>query len=112
MQPEVRKYLFDILEAARSIEHYTAGLMYADYLTNNMAQAAVERKFEINGEALNRIRRLDSSVLARISEPERIIGFRNVISHGYDEIDSEIVWAAIENHLPRLTEEVRVLLGT
>jgi uncharacterized protein with HEPN domain len=49
MQPEVKKYLFDILEAAKSIEHYTSGLTYSDYITNNMAQAVVERKFEIIG---------------------------------------------------------------
>jgi len=110
MQPEVKKYLFDILEAARSIEHYAAGMTYRDYLTNNMAQAAIERKFEIIGEALSRIGRLDSSVLNSISEHQRIIGFRNVIIHGYDAIDSDIVWDAIQNHLPILKQQVRDLL--
>jgi uncharacterized protein with HEPN domain len=46
MQLEVKKHLFDILEAARSIEDYTRGLDYSDYRDNGMLQAAVERKFE------------------------------------------------------------------
>jgi uncharacterized protein with HEPN domain len=82
MQLEVKKHLFDVLEAARSIEGYTRGLDYAGYRDNGMLQAAVERKFEIIGEALNRIKKSDSAVLAKISEYERIISFRNVISHG------------------------------
>jgi uncharacterized protein with HEPN domain len=110
MQLEVKKCLFDILEASESIEEYTSGLDYRGYLADGMLQAAVERKFEIIGEALNRIKKLDNSILGSISEHERIIGFRNVITHGYDALEPEIVWAAIQNHLPKLKEEVRELL--
>ena len=111
MQLEVKKCLFDILEAARDIEDYTSRLDYSDYLGNGMLQAAVERKFEIIGEALNRIKKSDSSVAAKISEYERIISFRNVISHGYDAVDSDIVWNAIQHHLPILRQEVQDLLN-
>jgi uncharacterized protein with HEPN domain len=111
MQLEAKKHLFDILEAAGSIEDYTHGLDYSDYRNNGMLQAAVERKFEIIGEALNRIKKSDSAVLAKISEYERIISFRNVISHGYDAVDLDIVWNAIQHHLPRLRQEVEDLLN-
>lgn len=70
----------------------------------------MERKFEIIGEALIRVKRLDISALDHISEHDRIIGFRNVISHGYDAIDTEIVWDAIQNHLPTLKRETEKLL--
>jgi uncharacterized protein with HEPN domain len=80
MQLEVKKCLFDILEASKSIEEYASGLEYRDYLADGMLQAAVERKFEVIGEALNRIKKLDRSILGRISEHERIIGFRNLDS--------------------------------
>jgi uncharacterized protein with HEPN domain len=76
-----------------------------------MAQAAVERKFEIIGEALNRISASDPAILKRISGYRRIIGFRNVISHGYDVVDLEIVWDAVRNHLPVLIREVEELLA-
>lgn len=111
MQLEVKAYLFDILQAARDIETYTDGLAFVDFMHNGMVQAAVERKFEIIGEALSRIRRLDASILEHISEHRRIIGFRNVIIHGYDVIDREIVWDAVKNHLPKLKAEVEQLLA-
>jgi uncharacterized protein with HEPN domain len=59
MQHEVGKYLFDITQAASEIEEFTRGLTYAQYAADTKTQAAVERKFEIIGEALNRIKRLD-----------------------------------------------------
>jgi uncharacterized protein with HEPN domain len=110
MQLDVKKYLFDILNAAKNIEEYTCGLEYTDYLADSQVQAAVERKFEIIGEALNRIKRLDSRVLESISEHQRIIGFRNVITHGYDALDTELVWDAVRNHLPTLIKQVEQLL--
>ena len=108
--PDIKKYLFDVVTAAQSIEQYTADLEFADYTADEMVQAAVERKFEIIGEALSRIRRLDDSLLEGISEHERIIGFRNVIIHGYDTIDVDIVWDAVTNHLPKLKQQARQLL--
>jgi uncharacterized protein with HEPN domain len=109
--PDIKKYLFDAFDAAESVEQYTSGLAYSDYVADAMVQAAVERKFEIIGEALSRIRRLDSSLLDNISEHERIIGFRNVIIHGYDAIDVDIVWDAIKNHLPKLKQQIQRLLN-
>ena len=76
-----------------------------------MVEAAVERKFEIIGVALNRIKRLDISLLDGIAEHERMIGFRNVITHGYDTIDLDIVWDVISNHLPKLKEQLQHLLN-
>lgn len=76
-----------------------------------MVQAAVERKFEIIGEALNRLKHLDETVLAAIPQHGRIIGFRNVITHGYDAIEPELVWDAIQNHLPALGRVVEELLS-
>jgi len=77
-----------------------------------MAQAAVERKFEIIGEALNREARLDESILSNMQQHKRIIGFRNVIAHGYDTVDPELVWDAVQNHLPQLQIQVKQLLET
>jgi len=111
MRLETKKHLFDILEAARDIEEYTSGLECSDFIKSGMVQAAVERKFQIIGEALNRIKQLDSSILQSISEHQRIIAFRNIIVHGYDVIDSEIIWDAVKNHLPKLKNEVEWLLN-
>jgi uncharacterized protein with HEPN domain len=111
MQHEVRKYLFDIAQAAGEIQMFTRDLAYTQYMTDAKTQAAVERKFEIIGEALNRIKRLAPDILAAIPQHQRIIGFRNVISHGYDIVDPELVWDAIRNHLPVLKSVVESLLN-
>ncbi len=40
----------------------------------------------------------------------RIIGFRNILIHGYDTVDDTIVWGAISGHLPTLISEIQELL--
>ena len=111
MRNEVKKTLFDIITAARNIEEYTVGLDYSNFIENGMIQAAVERKFQIIGEALNRIKQYDDAILLNISEYQSIIAFRNILVHGYDVIDSEIVWDVIKNHLPKLIEEIETLIN-
>ena len=58
------------------------------------------------GEALVRISEIESELLDSIPESEKIIGFRNVLVHGYDLIDDQTVWSAIESHLTTLLDEV------
>ena len=65
-----------------------------------MLRSAVERQFEIIDEALNQPRRNDPAPAVRIPERGRIVGFRNLLIHGYDEIDSEDVWRIVEVDLP------------
>lgn len=76
-----------------------------------MLRSAVERQFEIIGEALNQLRRIDPALAARIPGLGRVIGFRNVLIHGYDEIDSPGVWRVVETDLPPLRDRVAGLLA-
>jgi len=110
MQIEVKKHLFDILEAVKEIEGYVKGIDYAVFSAQSITQAAVERKFEIIGEALNRLLRDDAGVFGRIAEGQRIIGFRNILAHGYDIVDRAIIWDIIKNHLSVLRSDVERLL--
>jgi len=107
-----KKHLFDIQQSIRSIVTYTQDLDENAYLANQMVQAAVERKFEIIGEALNRLSRDDDDVLAEIRDYQRIIGFRNILAHGYDAIDQHLVWDAVQNHLTPLSEDVERLMSS
>ena len=54
----------------------------------------------------------DMQLLESISEYHRIIGFRNILIHGYDIVDEMIVWKAVENHLPVLIKEVQKILDS
>ena len=112
MKHDAEAYLHDIQEAGGHILEFTKGMSEEDYRKNELVKAAVERKFFVIGEALARLRKEYPALLDRISDTEKIIGFRNVLGHGYDIIDDATVWSAIENHLPKLLEEVGILQDT
>ena len=105
-----KKLLLDVCEAGESILQHTAGQSLAQYSADRFFRRAVEREFEIIGEALNRIDRLDSATAGRISELRKIVDFRNRIIHGYDTVDDAVVWGIVETHLPSLIREVSALL--
>lgn len=76
MNDEIRKNLVDILQAAEEIQRFTLGINFQAFQGSPVTQRAVERDFEIIGEALNRIKRIDDNILKHISGHHRIIGFR------------------------------------
>jgi uncharacterized protein with HEPN domain len=79
---EIRKYLFDIDQACSVIESFTSGKSFEDYEASALLRSAVERQFEIVGEALGRMIKADASLAEHVSHSGRIIGFRNRLIHG------------------------------
>ena len=110
MRREVRKYLYDIQRAAGLLEEFTAGKTFADYQRESMFRAAVERELGIIGEAIAQLARTDETAAAAISGHRRIIAFRNVLIHGYADVDDRLVWDVLQANLPVLASEVAVLL--
>jgi uncharacterized protein with HEPN domain len=110
MQPESPKLLEDARGAIAYILAKTHGLSLDAYLADDVLRPAVERHFEIIGEALNRLAKRDPQTVARIDNYAQIIAFRNVLIHGYDAIDHRRVWDAIKNHLLVLHEQIVALL--
>lgn len=110
MTVATKKLLLDVREAGESILNHTVGRTLAEYSADRFFRRAVEREFEIIGEALNRLDRLDPPTAARVTELRRIVDFRNRIIHGYDTVDDEVVWGIAEKHLPVLVKEAVSLL--
>jgi uncharacterized protein with HEPN domain len=106
MQHEAEKYLFDILSAARDILEFVGNMSFDEYHANKLVKAAVERKFEIIGEALNRISRHSPATADAIQDYAKIIAFRNIVIHGYDVVSDPIVWDVVQNKLPLLIADV------
>ena len=79
MNDKTRKLLFDVLDSGRAIRHWRTGRTYEEYLSDRQFRRAVEREFEIIGEALNRLSAEDAGVAAQIAELPRIVAFRNRI---------------------------------
>lgn len=110
MRLESKKYLFDILQAARKLEQFSQDKAFPDYEADALLRSAVERQFEIIGEALRRLAKDDPETAGRIAEHQRIISFRNILIHGYAEIDDRLVWDILRGKLPKLLEQVQSLL--
>ena len=110
MRLEARKYLYDIEQAAARLEGFVAGKTLEDYLAHAMLRAAVERQFEIIGEALRRLAKEDPEIVVRIRDHQRIIAFRNILIHGYADVDDRVVWDVLQTKLPTLLREVEALL--
>ena len=111
MRPErTPKTLEDIRDAAAFVLAVTEGKELGDYSRERLLRQAVERNFEIVGEAVGRLLRDDPDAAFRLSERRRIVEFRNVLIHGYDLVDDELVWDTIKTKLPVLLAEVERLL--
>lgn len=112
MQLEKQKLLEDIRQAAEAVQRYTRGKSLNDYLMDDQLQASVERKFEIMGEALNRLRKLDAEMVEGVEDYRKIIAFRNTLIHGYSAVDNRIVWDIVSTHLFKLHQTIQQLLGS
>jgi uncharacterized protein with HEPN domain len=110
MRREPGAFLWDIREAATRIQEFVAGLSFDVFSSNALVRSAVERQFEIIGEALNQLSRIAPQLVDQIPEAPRIIAFRNILIHGYAVLDQQIVWRVIQDHLPPLAAAVERLL--
>ena len=105
MQPEQRDaaYLWDMLDAAQTVEQLSSGFDFTQYSNDRRTQLAIERSLEIIGEAAGRV-----STSFRNAHPEipwrQIIGQRNVLIHEYGEIKQERIWKVVRENVPQLIE--------
>ncbi|MGH9622823.1 MAG: HepT-like ribonuclease domain-containing protein [Bryobacteraceae bacterium] len=99
-------YLEHIANRIARIERATSGVDFAGFRGNEDLQAAIERYIEVIGEAAGKLSQ-HSRDLAPDVPWSQVIGARNVIVHGYAEIEPDRIWDIVRNHLPSL----RVAVG-
>lgn len=104
-------YLEDIQDSIAKIDQYTKELNFDGFAGDEMCQDAVIRHLEIIGEAANKI-----STDFLQTHPNLVIkpaiGMRNMLIHGYDQVDDETVWQTIQESLPTLNQQIKTILGT
>lgn len=110
MQLESKKHLEDIRRASQCILEFIEGHDFLDYSESDLLRSAVERQFEIVGEALNRLKKTDLGTANKITDYSQIISFRNILIHAYDVIEDAVVWDVAQEKLPILHNEVVGLL--
>ena len=111
MRPEIAKLLYDARVACGAINAFTAGKDFPAYAADALLRSAVERQFEIVGEALGRAVRLEPDLERSIPEIHRIVGLRNRLIHGYDSVDDQLVWDLVQTKLPALSRILDQALG-
>lgn len=67
-----------------------------------MLRSAVERQFEIIGEAFAALRRMNPDLAASIPDLPCIVAFRNILVHSYATVDDSLIWGVVEGNLPGL----------
>lgn len=103
---KIRKWLLDCEQAILAIESFLEDDPdFRAYQDNLMMRRAVEREFEILGEAVNRI--LHQQPDFPITDGRKIVNLRNHIIHKYDNVSDEIIWGIIHNNLPQLKVEIQ-----
>lgn len=104
-----RERLLDIAEAIERIEKYTCRGRAA-FEEDELIQTWVLYHLQVIGEA---VRALSSETTSSTDEIEwqKIVGMRNILVHNYFSIDTDIVWAVIENDLSRLKDSVVSILN-
>jgi len=111
MQRETAAFLWDAHEAAGLIREFVSGHNFETFSASALICSAVERQFEIIGEALNRLSKIAPEIAGQIPELAQIVGFRNVLIHGYAALDKAVVWKVIQEDLGALEEAVQRLLA-
>lgn len=110
MRRSVDLYLQDMLQAGKDIQRFTEGKTLQDYVNDRLLSAAVERLFEIIGEALSQRSKYYPNEEPVTASQQRIIDFRNRIIHGYFGVNDEVVWSAVKVYLPAFLDDVAALI--
>ena len=98
------------LLAIRRVPNFLARRSLSEYLGDEFCQSAVERQLEIAGDALGQLRKLDAALFARIPDGGLIVGFRNVLAHGYATLDQRRVYDIASTRTPGLRAALEQLL--
>ena len=112
MPRDPRAWLTDIVAACDLLFAFTRGKTFSDYAGDPLLRSAVERQFQIIGEALRVTLQHNPELAASITDVRAIIAFRNQLTHAYSAVDHATVWGLLERRVPQLQAEVTRLLAT
>jgi uncharacterized protein with HEPN domain len=110
MRREAAKLLWDAREASDRIVRFVGARSFDHYLDDEVVRSAVERQFEVIGEALGRLRAIDPEVARRVPRLAQLVALRQLLLHQYADSDSRLVWDVVKTRLPAVREALRHLL--
>ena len=98
-----------MLDAAREAQQMAKGKSRADLDTDRPLNLSLVRLLEIVGEAAARVPEKERERYPGIPWPQ-IVGLRNRLIHGYDNVDFDILWQIVVQDLPPLIGELEKIL--
>lgn len=110
MRSDSPAFIWDALQAARAVSTFILDVDFDQYSGDLMRRSAVERQFEIIGEALNNLRRADPEIAGHIPGLTDAVGLRNILIHGYAAVVDERVYDTAVGDVPTLIEVLSALL--
>lgn len=96
---ELRDYINDLIEACEDILSFTKGMSYSEFTDDRKTVNAVIRSLEVIGEATKKLPTSFKNNFPNIPW-KQMAGMRNKLIHEYFGIDKQMVWQAIEKHIP------------
>lgn len=111
MDEYILKHLQDILNAISDLERVFEGftMRYDVFEKDDLRRWAVERKTEIMGEAMTRIRKHNPDFA--IPNGKEVIKTRNRLIHGYDSVETEFLWGLVIRHIPQLKKDIEEIMS-
>lgn len=102
--------LLDIRKAILELEEIFKGYprRYDVFEKDDLRRTAVERKTEIMGEAMARIRRFDPNF--QIPNSKDVIATRNRLIHSYDSVQPDFLWTLVVKYIPELKVDIEALI--
>lgn len=102
-------FLNHIIESIGLIKDYLKDISIDDFYRSISTQDMVYRRLEIIGEAVKNL-----TPEFKLNHPDinwkKIAGLRDVLIHNYFGIDAELAWKAATEELPKLEEQIKIIL--
>jgi uncharacterized protein with HEPN domain len=99
-----------MLDHAREAVTLLYGKTRDDLANTRLLQLGLVRLVEIIGEAAARVSK-DMQARHTSIPWEDVVGMRNKLIHGYDQVDLGILWDTVTDDLPQLIQELEAALS-
>jgi len=111
MRPETAGSVADACWPPNAYWKLLTGIDLGQYEASWQLQSVVERQFLILGEAIVRVRQLETPIFDKLPDSDSIVRFRNLLVHAYDLIDPKRVYAIATEDLPAFTPALTQLVA-
>jgi uncharacterized protein with HEPN domain len=108
MQLEAKKFLYDIKQAIHLLEEFAASKNFDNCIEDAMRRSGGNWNHRRGASQRGKI---EPGIASSMSEYQRIITFRNILIHGYAQVDDHLVWDALQTKLPKLKSQIYGLLN-